>query len=298
MTNIDLSKLSTEKINQATIEIGSSSSLNIVRLINKEDASVHVAVSKKEKEIADAIDVCCKAIKNGGRVIYIGAGTSGRLGVLDASEVLPTFGVKDKFVGLIAGGDVALRLPVENAEDNEQQAIKDLQNVNLSSNDVLIGLTASGRTPYVVSALKYAKSLNCKTISISTSFLSEVSTIADISIEVLVGPEPITGSTRMKSGTAQKMVLNMISSGTMIKMGKVYRNLMIDVQPSNLKLIQRSKNIIREITKASDDLIDDVFNKSNQSVPLSIIMILKKCNFEKAKEIYNSQDFSWNDIDN
>lgn len=295
MKKIDLSKLTTEKRNEKTMNIGSESSINIVKLINNEDQTIAKKIATKKEKIAKLIDSCYSSYINGGRIIYVGAGTSGRLGVLDASEILPTYGVSGKFVGIIAGGEYALINPVEGAEDDEKQAILDLKKIKVSKKDIVIGLTASGRTPYVVSAIKFAKSLGCKTGSISTSKNSEISKEVNTPIEVVVGPEPITGSTRMKSGTAQKMILNMISSGTMIKVGKVYENLMIDVQPSNEKLIVRCQNIIKNITKASDKDVLKVFNES-KSVPLSIIMIKKDVSLKKAKEIYSSKNFSWSKI--
>lgn len=295
MKQQELKNLTTEKRNEKTLNIGNESIENIVKLINDEDNLIPLKIKEKINDISNLIKATSHAYKNDGRIIYIGAGTSGRLGVLDASEILPTYGVKDKFFGLIAGGEKALILPLEGAEDDREQAIKDLKEINLSEKDILIGLTASGRTPYVVSAVQYAKSINCKTGSISTSENSEISSLVDYPIEIVVGPEPITGSTRMKSGTAQKMVLNIISTATMIKAGKVYQNLMIDVQPSNEKLILRCKSIISELTNSNAEDIEKVFNES-KSVPLSIIMLKKNVSLEEAKEIYKSKDFSWNKI--
>lgn len=292
---INLDRLTTEQRNENTLNIGNESTKNIVKLINNEDHSISKCISSKVNEIAVVIDQCYKSYINGGRIIYIGAGTSGRLGILDASEIYPTYGVTGKFIGIIAGGPDAIMNPIEGAEDDREQSIKDLKSINFNKNDILIGLTASGRTPYVIEAIKYANSIGAVSSSISTSENSETSIYAKYPIEIVIGPEPITGSTRMRSGTAQKMILNMISTGTMIKVGKIYENLMIDVQPKNEKLVIRCKNIIKYVTKKNDEEIEKIFNKS-KSVPLSIIMLLKEVDIESAKKIYIDKDFKWSNI--
>lgn len=289
---IDLKKVTTENRNDNTKNIDIVSTIEILKLINNEDKTVPLAVEKQLKEISEAVELTYDAIKNNGRVFYIGAGTSGRLGVLDASEMPPTFNVEPTvFIGLIAGGDVALRFPVENAEDDLDQAKLDLEKHNFSNNDVLIGIAASGRTPYVIGGLNFAKQIGAKTISLSTSSDTAISKIADVAIEVVVGAEPITGSTRMKSGTAQKLVLNMISTATMIKMGKVYENLMIDVKASNEKLIQRTINITKELTNSDDiELIKKTLSQCDDSPKIATVAILKNISVAEAKDLLKQND--------
>ena len=279
---MDLSKVTTEGRNQNTKDIDIISTSDMVELINNEDNTVISAVRSQTKQIADVIDNGLKTINNNGRIIYIGAGTSGRLGILDASEILPTYGEGDLFIGLIAGGKKAIQTPVENAEDNKDFAIADLKSININENDLVIGIAASGRTPYVISALEYAKSLGCKTASISTSKDTEVSKVAGIAIEAVVGPEVITGSTRMKSGTAQKLILNTISSGIMIKYNKVYSNLMVDIKATNLKLVERARRMIMSITKCDFDKASEIFEESNHNVKISCVMIKKSCDKDTA----------------
>ena len=283
---IDLTKISTEQRNENTKSIDSVSTVEMLTILNKEDQSVPIAISKVIEPIAELVEKTTEAIKNGGRIIYIGAGTSGRLGILDASEMPPTYNVeKGLFIGLIAGGQEAIQNPVENAEDSEEAAVEDMKEINFSSKDVLIGIAASGRTPYVVAAIKYAKSLGAVTGAISTSKDSLIGQEADIKIEPLTGPEPITGSTRMKSGTAQKLVLNMISTGTMIKLGKVYGNLMVDVVPLNSKLKVRAHNIVRDITNADDEVIEKALLEAEWNVKNAIVMVSKGISVEEAEKM-------------
>ncbi|MED3936388.1 N-acetylmuramic acid 6-phosphate etherase [Priestia megaterium] len=251
---MNLNHILTEKRNPQTLNIDELSSLEIVKKINEEDHQVPQAINKVLPVIALLVDGIVSAFKQGGRLIYIGAGTSGRLGVLDASECVPTFGTPaEQVIGIIAGGDKALRHALEGAEDNKKQAIEDLKAINLSNKDILVGIAASGRTPYTLSALAYANSLGAVTGCVVNSPQSPMEQEAKYAIVAESGPEVVTGSTRMKAGTAQKLVLNMLTTASMIQIGKVYSNLMVDVQPTNDKLVQRAKNIIAELTGVSPE---------------------------------------------
>lgn len=251
---MNLNHILTEKRNPQTLNIDELSSLEIVKKINEEDHQVPQAINKVLPVIALLVDEIVSAFKQGGRLIYIGAGTSGRLGVLDASECVPTFGTPaEQVIGVIAGGDKALRHALEGAEDNKKQAIEDLKAINLSNKDILVGIAASGRTPYTLSALAYANSLGAVTGCVVNSPQSPMEQEAKYAIVAESGPEVVTGSTRMKAGTAQKLVLNMLTTASMIQIGKVYSNLMVDVQPTNDKLVQRAKNIIAELTGVSPE---------------------------------------------
>ncbi|KAM5438302.1 putative N-acetylmuramic acid 6-phosphate etherase [Microsporum ferrugineum] len=275
---IDLSTLQTEGLNPRTTNIDQVSTVELCRLINDEDVTVPGAVGLHIPRIAAAIDALAPRVSRGGRVVYVGAGTSGRLGVLDASEIPPTFSAPfEQFVALMAGGDAAMRKAQEGAEDDSNGGKRDLEVLNLDPElDSLIGIAASGRTPYVLSCLEYAKRLGCITIGIACSNPSTMSTsgLVDYMISPVTGPEVVTGSTRMKAGTATKLVLNMLSTGVMIKIGKTYGNMMVDVKTSNLKLQQRSRNIIRKLSGASSpsaiEDIDDLLHKCNGSVKLAL----------------------------
>ena len=252
--NVNLKSISTERRNPNTMDIDRVSTIEILRKINNEDKTVPVAVEKALSQIAQLTDVIVDAFNNGGRLIYMGAGTSGRLGVLDASECPPTYGVDYNMVMcLMAGGEKAFIKAVEGAEDSKEQGKLDLINANLSNNDVVIGIAASGRTPYVIGGLNYANEVGAVTACITTSANSIIESIVQYPIVAVTGPEPITGSTRMKSGTAQKMICNMISTASMVKMGKVYENLMIDVKATNEKLVSRSFSIICTILECTQD---------------------------------------------
>ena len=231
---IDLSHMTTETRNKNTMELSKMTSLEIISEMNREDENVPKAIHKVLPVIAEVVDWCVEALSQGGRIFYMGAGTSGRLGVLDAAECPPTFGVSpDMVVGLIAGGEKAFIKAIEGAEDSVELGEKDLRYHNLTSNDVVIGIAASGRTPYVIGGLRYANSIGCNTASISCNVGSEIGKIAKKKIEVVVGPEVLTGSTRLKAGTAQKLILNMISTASMVGIGKCYENLMVDVMQTN-----------------------------------------------------------------
>lgn len=268
-----LKQLITEARNPASTHIDTMSTINMVKTINAEDQKVAQAVAKQNETIALAIDQAAEKFADGGRLIYIGAGTSGRLGILDATELVPTYGIEPKrAVGLIAGGKEALFTAVEGAEDSMTLGINDLQKIKLTADDIVIGIAASGRTPYVVGGLKYAKRSHALTIAIACVSKSVIGQNADIAIEAVVGPEVITGSTRMKAGTAQKMILNTISTGIMIKQGKVYQNVMIDVQPTNDKLIDRASRIISETTAISLKEAQTYLRLADNNVAVAIVM--------------------------
>lgn len=283
---MNIKDLTTEKRNSATMHIDNMSTLDMVKTINKEDQKVAEAVGTQEEQIAQAIDMASKKYHDGGRLIYIGAGTSGRLGILDAVELVPTYGISpDRAIGLIAGGKTAMYLAVEGAEDSESLAAEDLGKLNLTSKDVVLGLAASGRTPYVIGGLDYAQKIGAGTISIACVNNSLIRKHAEIAIEAVVGPEVITGSTRMKAGTAQKMILNTISTGVMIKQGKVYQNVMIDVLPTNKKLVNRVIRIITSVTNVSIEQAKDVLLKADKNVGLAIVMAKTGLNSDDASKL-------------
>ena len=270
-----LSTLITEQRNPNSMHVDSLSALEIVQLMNQEDKQVPLAIEKCLPQIAQAVECIVAAFQQGGRLVYIGAGTSGRLGVLDASECPPTFGVSPEMVkGIIAGGERALRHPIEGAEDSKAQAVVDLQTIQFSSKDVLVGIAASGRTPYVIGALEYAKSLGSVTVSIASNPNSAMANIVDIAIDTVVGSEVLTGSSRLKSGTAQKLVLNMLTTVSMILMGKCYQNLMVDVQASNEKLKGRAIRIVMQATDCDKALAEETLKQADQNAKLAIMMIL------------------------
>lgn len=288
---MEIKDLTTEQRNPATMHIDSMSTLDMVKTINQEDQKVAIAVGTQDKKIAQAIDEAAQRYSEGGRLIYIGAGTSGRLGVLDAVELVPTYGIKpERAMGLTAGGKNAMYLAVEGAEDSPELAQKDLKDLNLKQNDVVLGLAASGRTPYVIGGLDYANKVGALTISIACVKNSKIGQHAKIVIEAVVGPEVITGSTRMKAGTAQKMILNMISTGVMIKQGKVYENVMIDVKPTNSKLIDRACRIIQITTDATIAEAKETLKKANNDVGLAIIMLKNKQSLDQAKALLSDAD--------
>ena len=281
-----LSTLITEQRNPNSVHVDSLSALEIVQLMNEEDKQVPLAIEKCLPQIAQAVERIVTAFQQGGRLVYIGAGTSGRLGVLDASECPPTFGVSPEMVkGIIAGGERALRHPIEGAEDSKAQAVVDLQTIQFSSKDVLVGIAASGRTPYVIGALEYAKSLGSVTVSISSNPNSAMANIVDIAIDTVVGPEVLTGSSRLKSGTAQKLVLNMLTTASMILMGKCYQNLMVDVQASNEKLKARAIRIVMQATDCDKALAEETLKLSGQNAKLAIMMILSGLDRAQAEAL-------------
>ena len=281
-----LSTLITEQRNPNSMHVDSLSALEIVQLMNKEDKQVPLAIEKCLPQIAQAVECIVAAFQQGGRLVYIGAGTSGRLGVLDASECPPTFGVSPEMVkGIIAGGERALRHPIEGAEDSKEQAVIDLQTIQFSSKDVLVGIAASGRTPYVIGALEYAKSLGSATVSIASNPNSAMANIVDIAIDTVVGAEVLTGSSRLKSGTAQKLVLNMLTTASMILMGKCYQNLMVDVQASNEKLKARAIRIVMQATDCDKALAEETLKQADQNAKLAIMMILSGLDRAQAEAL-------------
>ncbi|GKZ01652.1 N-acetylmuramic acid 6-phosphate etherase [Paraclostridium bifermentans] len=286
MDKLNLSKLTTESRNQNTLNIDKVSTLEMVKMINEEDKKVANAIERELPQIAEAIDGIVERMQKGGRLIYIGAGTSGRLGILDASECPPTYGVSEELVqGLIAGGQEAIFRAKEGAEDSKELAVLDLKDKHLNENDTVVGIAASGRTPYVIGGLEYANEIGALTISVTCNADSQVAKEAKIAISPVVGAEVVTGSTRLKSGTAQKLVLNMLSTGSMIKMGKVYGNLMVDVKATNEKLVERSKKIVCEATGVSFKEAETILNETGFDVKLSIFMILSNLEKEEAKVI-------------
>lgn len=270
-----INHLATEKRNKATLDIDECSSLEVVQKINKEDQMVPSAIQKVLPEIAAVVDQVIAAFRKGGRLIYTGAGTSGRLGILDASECPPTYGTPAEMViGIIAGGDRAIHTAVEGAEDDKEAGRNDLKKLDLTKDDVVVAIAASGRTPYAIGALEYANEIGAVSAALVCSPDSEMSEVAQYTIAAVVGPEVVTGSTRMKAGTAQKLVLNMISTASMIGIGKVYSNLMVDVQPSNKKLVQRARNIVVEATGCSPEEAERALSDHNGYAKGAILQLL------------------------
>ena len=282
---LTLDNLLTEARNPQTMELDSMTPLEIVTAMNREDARVPESIRPQLPNIARCVAWATEAIRTGGRLIYMGAGTSGRLGVLDAVECPPTFGVSpDVVVGLIAGGEGAFVRAVEGAEDSRELGKADLEAIGLTPKDLVVGIAASGRTPYVLGGLAYANSLGCKTAAISCNPGSAVGKEARLAIEVAPGPECLTGSTRLKAGTAQKLILNMISTATMVGCGKAYSNLMVDVMQTNEKLVVRAQNIVMEATGVSRDSAKEAIAQAGGSCKLAVTMILADCTVEEAKE--------------
>ena len=281
MTMINLENLTTERRNQATFGLDEMTVAEACQKMNAEDQKVAQSVEKELPSIKKVIQQTIQSFKKGGRLIYLGAGTSGRLGVLDAAECVPTFGVSpDMVIGLIAGGEEAMT--VAGAEDSVELGRQDLIDLKLTENDMVIGIAASGRTPYVIGALDYANEIGATTGTIACNKQAEISKHASFPIEVDCGPEFLTGSTRLKSGTAQKLILNMISTISMVGIGKVYNNLMVDVKPTNDKLVERAKRIIMQATEADYETAADYFEKADQNVKLAIVMLLTNSEKEEA----------------
>lgn len=282
----ELKNLTTEERNQATLNIDTFSTTEIVTFITQEDQQVIEAVQREIPQIVAAADLLTKVFKRGGRIFYMGAGTSGRLGVLDAAELLPTFGVgEDRVKALIAGGERAMFVPVEKAEDDHNSGLKDFLAETPTESDALLGITASGRTPYVLAPMRKAKEMGLATIGLTCNGDSELSKIADITIAPVVGPEVVTGSTRMKAGTAQKIVLNTLSTTVMIKIGKVYQNLMVDMLPTNAKLVVRAEHIVKEVTGASLSEVRQALEASSYNIKASIVMLEAGCDLKAAQEL-------------
>jgi len=285
----ELEQLVSEERNPRTMGIDLMPTAEIVATINAEDRLVPEAVGKTLPQVAQAVDRIVEAFNKGGRLIYIGAGTSGRLGVLDASECPPTFGVPPTMVvGVIAGGLGALVSAVEGAEDSATGGAADLRAIDLSNRDVVVGIAVSGRTPYVIGALNYAKSLGAVTVGLTCNPASAIAGMADISIAPLVGPEVVTGSTRLKSGTAQKLVLNMLSTASMIRIGKTYQNLMVDVRTSNAKLLARAVRIVMQATDCPEQVAETALERTGNDVKLAILTILTGQDVDAARAAMTS----------
>ena len=288
---MNLEGLTTEARNEATKKIDQVSTLEMVTLINQEDQKVAQAIEKVLPQIAAAIDEAAERFKKGGRLIYCGAGTSGRLGALDAIELTPTYSVSpERAFGILAGGEKAMYQAIEGAEDSKELAIEDLTQHQLTARDVVIAIAASGRTPYAVSAIEYGKKVGALTISVTCNNQSPMNQLAEIGIAPIVGPEVITGSTRMKAGSAQKMVLNMFSTGIMVKVGNIYQNLMVNVQPTNEKLIQRATNIIKEAAEIEESQAKEYLEAAQLEVAPAIVMAKAHVDFQKAKQLLAEHD--------
>ena len=291
MESVDRKDLSTEKQNPKSLDIDTQSIDQILRTINQEDQSIANKVNEAIGDISRAVELTTNAIQSGNRIFYIGAGTSGRLGVLDASEMPPTFSVSPKwFNGIIAGGDHALRNSIEGAEDKPEMAVKDLQKHNVSDGDIVIGISTSGAAKYVTSGIEFAKSLGAKTVYLICNEKPHISADVDVMIKIDTGPEVITGSTRMKAGTATKMVLNMISTTTMIQLGKVYGNLMVDLMAINDKLFDRGIRIIQQLTNVDYEIAKSTLIEAEKSVKTAIVMIKKSCSKDDAKSLLDQQN--------
>jgi N-acetylmuramic acid 6-phosphate etherase len=283
---VDLDNILSESRNPQTMDIDRCSTLEILTKINAADHAVPQAIAQILPDIEKVVTVTVKQLQAGGRLIYAGAGTSGRLGILDAVECRPTFSVPDELVqGVIAGGEPALISAVEGAEDSPELAQTDLTSLQLSSKDVLIGIVASGRTPYVTGAIQYAQSIGCPAFALSCNPKGSINELADHAIAIAVGPEVLTGSTRMKAGTAQKLVLNMISTTVMIKLGKTYENLMVDVNASNQKLVARAERIVMDATACSNAEAKQALTRAEQSAKLAILLIKTKLTVPEAKAL-------------
>ena len=286
--SLNLKNMSTETRNQNTMNLDVMSPLEVVTVMNQEDTKVPAAITPALPNIAQCVTWAIESIENGGRIIYMGAGTSGRLGVLDAVECPPTFGVAPEVVvGLIAGGEKAFVKAVEGAEDSRELGRQDLVDINLTKTDIVIGIAASGRTPYVLGGLAYAQEIGCHTVGISCNPGSAVGAAAELAIEVVPGPECLTGSTRLKSGTCQKLILNMISTATMVGCGKAYQNLMVDVMQTNEKLVVRAQNIVMEATGCDRETAAEKIAIAGGNAKTAITMILADCGLEEAKERLN-----------
>lgn len=289
----DISKLMTEQVNDRSKDIETQSISEILRYMNDENKIITQAIEQCIPEIEKVTAGVVQAFEKGGRLIYLGAGTSGRLGVLDASECPPTFGVSPEMVvGIIAGGDYALRNAIEGAEDDETLAEKQLRDLDLVKEDVVIGISASGRTPYVAAGLSYANEVGCFTGAISNSPNALISNIASVGIEAITGPEVVTGSTRMKAGTAQKIILNMITTTAMIQVGKIFKGYMVDVQPTNLKLKQRATNILANITHLSQEDARRVLEENDFDLKVAIISQIHHISAKEAEQLLQANQMN------
>ncbi|MGJ8455488.1 N-acetylmuramic acid 6-phosphate etherase [Pseudothermotoga sp. U03pept] len=283
---MNLSNLPTEMPNLKSKDLDTKDTIEILKIINEEDAVVTLAIREVLEEINEVVQICLDALKSGGRVFYVGAGTSGRVAFIDAVELVPTYSLASGiFIPIIAGGSNALAQSVEGVEDDEEGAMKDLSVYNPQNNDVVIGIAASGRTPYVAGALRYARKCGCKTALICNVKNPSLAPLADVVVSAETGPEVVAGSTRMKAGSAQKMILNMISTTVMVKMGKVFDNLMVDVMVLNEKLKERARNIVAQITKVKKEVASEYLVKSNYNVKLAILMIMSGKSLQECQMI-------------
>ncbi|WHQ37454.1 N-acetylmuramic acid 6-phosphate etherase [Spiroplasma sp. SV19] len=291
MQKIDLSKIDTEQRNKNSMELDQADTMGILTIINNEDAKIATAAQAQLPTIAKVIDLIFARFNQGGRLIYMGAGTSGRLGILDASEMVPTYGLNpDQIIGIIAGGDDAIRIPAEGAEDDRDLGMNDLKALNLQSLDTVVGIGASGRTPYVLAGLEYAKTIGALAVGLCMTKNSEMLTVADEVIAIETGAEVVTGSTRMKAGTATKLVCNMISTTLMVKWGKVYQNLMVDLLATNEKLKVRTARIVKAVTNASDEVVAETLIAANYACKNAIIMILKNVSYAESETLLAEYD--------
>ncbi|NLZ76080.1 MAG: N-acetylmuramic acid 6-phosphate etherase [Erysipelotrichia bacterium] len=282
---VNIRNLGTEQRNQKTLNLDSLSTMEIVEIMNEEDLNVVAAVKKGLPQIVEVVKAMIEALKNGGRIIYVGAGTSGRTGIIDAVECGPTFGCTTEFLGLIAGGNNAVFKAVEGAEDRKDFCVQDLKDNNFCKKDLLVAVAASGRTPYCIGGIEYAKKVGAKTACVCCNIDTIIGSLVDYPIEVYAGPEVLTGSTRLKSGTCQKVIINMLSTATMIGMGKVYKNLMVDMTPTNEKLIERCRHIVMSATDCDYETADRVLKQTeNNNVKEAIVMILMGVDYKTAKE--------------
>ncbi len=281
---LNLNSMTTESRNPNTMALDTMSALQIVTVMNQEDEKVTLAIRERLPQIAQCAELAGAALRAGGRIVYMGAGTSGRLGLLDAVECPPTFGVSyDTVIGLVAGGATAFERPLEDAEDKPEEGVKDLQAIGLNDRDLVIGIAASGRTPYVLGGLAYAREMGCRTVAIVCNEHSPMAAAAELAIAVSPGPECVTGSTRLKAGTCQKLILNMISTAAMVSCGKVYQNLMVDVDPCNEKLVVRARKIVMEATGCKEAVAVEALEQAGGHPKTAITMILSGCGVEEAK---------------
>lgn len=276
----------TESSNPASERIDTLSALEIVRVMNAEDATVPAAIARVAGEIAQAIDMIATALRVGGRLVYMGAGTSGRLGVLDASECPPTFSTRpEQVVGLIAGGSTALTRAVEGAEDHPEFAVADLKQIQLTAADIVVGIATSGRTPYVIGGLEYARQVGAKTIGLACNDGSPLTAVSDVMLTAVVGPEIISGSTRLKAGTATKLILNMLTTGAMVRLGKTYGNLMVDLKATNVKLVARTRRIVAKLTGVSEDAAATELDRCQGELKTAIVVVRRKVSPEAARQL-------------
>lgn len=281
---VEIKNLGTEQRNERTKDLDLLSTMEIIQIMNEEDLNVVAGVKKALPQIEKTVGAMIETLSNGGRIIYAGAGTSGRTGIIDAVECGPTFSCTNEFIGLMAGGYGAIVKAVEGAEDKKELCVQDLKNIDFSSKDLLVGVAASGRTPYVIGGIEYAKSLGAKTACVCCNIGTEIGSMVDYPIEVSAGPEILTGSTRLKSGTCQKVIINMLSTATMVGMGKVYKNLMVDVMATNEKLVERCHQIVMAATDCDWNTADAALKKSNNHCKEAIVMILLGVDIDEAKE--------------